>query len=191
MNVIFRNTREILFLCLLILARFHASGQDSSAPKVISPFESLPLTDVVAKGNTATGTIEIEMKFQNKYPKVADVYLSLGPYNDFGITDDKGNKYKVFTNEGLIESSPINKGYKQVNAVQFGNKKMQMVTYLKDTLNNGQSLVFKFTIGKLDKSTTYIKEVHIRCILSLNHVWAGDQSYQIRNIMVDWAKPQK
>lgn len=191
MNAIFRNRREILFLSLLLLAKIHAFGQDSLAPKVVSPFESLLITDIAAKGNSATGTIQLEMKFQNKYPKVAGVYLSLGTFNDFGITDDKGNKYKVFTNEGLIESSPINKGYKQVQAVQFGNKKMQIVTYLKDTLSNGESMAFKITIGKLDKSIEYIKEVHIRCILSLNLAWAGDQSYQIHNIKVNWFPPKK
>ena len=191
MKRITRTAGLILLLCHLFAWQFHASGQDSLAPKVISPFNSLILTDVQAIGDVATGNVEIAMNFQNNYPKIADVYLSLGTYVDFGLTDNKDNKYKVFTNEGLIEKSPINAGYKKVNGVQFGNKKLQIVTYLKDTLATGHSLPFKITVGKLDKSINNIKEVHIRCILSLNHVWAGDQSYQIHNIKVDWTLPKK
>lgn len=171
-----------------ILGQFSSLAQDSTTFKVSSPFQSLPIKDVVAKGNTGTGTVEIEITFQNNNPKLADIYLSLGAFNDFGVTDNKGAKYKVYTNEGLIESSPINKGFKKIQSVQLGDKKMQTVTYLKDTIPNSKQVPFRITIAKVDNSIQYIKEIHVRCILSVNHVWAGDQSYQIRNIKILWAQ---
>ncbi|MBN8854703.1 MAG: hypothetical protein BGO55_20650 [Sphingobacteriales bacterium 50-39] len=187
MNITVRIFRAAFIIGVTVLRQFSCFAQDSTAIKVSSPFESLPVKDVVAKGNS-TGMVEIVMTFQNNIPKLADIYLSLGTFNDFGVTDDKGNKYKVFTNEGLIETSPINKGYKKVQSVQLGGKRMQTVTYLKDTLANGHQLPLRISIGKVDKSTQYIKEIHVRCILSLNHVWTGDQGYQVHNIKIAWDK---
>ena len=178
------SCRSALAICGLIFGQISGFSQDSTA--VTAPFPSLPLTNISATGNPSTGTVEIKMEFQNKSTKSADVYLSLGTFNDFGITDGKNAKYKVFTNEGLIETSPINKGYKRISSAALGSSKLQKVTYLKDTVGGGSSVPFKIIVDKIDKSTMLIKEVHIRCVFSPNHVWAGDQSYQIRNIKISW-----
>lgn len=189
MNTRSLTVRMTLAIFALMVGRLYGFSQDSSNYSVTSPFSTLPLTNAVATGNTSTGTVEIRMEFQNKSPKSADVYLSLGAFNDFGITDGKGNRYKIFTNEGLIESSPINQGYKNIGSVALGNSKLHRVTFLKDTIASSNSLPLKITIDKVDKSDVLIKEIHVRCIFSPNHVWAGDQTYQVKNIKILWSKP--
>gem|GEM_PF-6838193 len=181
-------TRSTLLICAILAAQLHSFPQDSTNYTVSSPFPSLQLTNISATGNLSTGAVEIKMQFQNKSAKLADIYLSLGTFNDFGITDAKGAKYKVFTNEGLIESSPINQGFKRISSVSLGNSKLQKVTYLKDTLSGSSDIPFKVILDRVDKSTMLIKEMHVRCIFSPNHVWAGDQSYQIRNVKINWVK---
>lgn len=187
MNTRSVSSRSALLTCALMAGWFYAYSQDSTNYTVSSPFPSLPLTNISATGNPATGAVEIKMEFQNKSPKLADVYLSLGTFNDFGITDGKGARYKVFTNEGLIESSPINQGYKKISNVALGGSKLQKVTYLKDTVGGSSSVPFKVIIDKVDKSTILIKEMHVRCVFSPNHVWAGDLVYQVKNLKIVWS----
>jgi hypothetical protein len=186
-----KNLISFLHLtCAFIIAfSLAASAQDTTEMKIISPFDSLIISNVKAIGNIETGTIEISMDVRNDYYKMIEAYWSLGGFEDLGITDDKGKKYKIFTSTKLIGTANINNGFKGISGVQFGSKKMDWLTYVKDTLSAGDSKKLIIRVPKVDKTVKSIKELHIRCILSKGYMWAGDKSYQISNIKVDWVKP--
>jgi hypothetical protein len=90
----------------------------------------------------------------------------------------------------LIGTAGINKSFLPIAGVLFGKNKMNFVTYVKDTLQTGESKTLIIRLGKVNKAVTYLKEFHIRCILTLNYMWVGDKTYQVKNIKVDWIKPQ-
>jgi len=133
----------ILFLHLTCAFIFDfcpsVSAQDTTEMKIISTFDSLIISNVKAIGNIETGSMEISMVVRNDYYKMIDAYWSLGAFEDLGITDDKGKKYKIFTSTKLIGTANINNGFKSISGVQFGNKKMDWLTYVKDTVSAGDS----------------------------------------------------
>lgn len=180
----------LLLVCALIaFCPLTASAQDTTEMKIVSPFDSLIMSNVTAIGNIEAGSMEISMVVRNDYYKMIDAHWSLGGFEDLGITDDKGKKYKIFTSTKLIGTANINNGFKSISGVQFGSKKMDWLTYVKDTLSAGDSRKLIIRIPKVDKTVKLIKELHIRCILSKGYMWAGDKSYVIKNIKVDWVKP--
>ncbi|HWK02773.1 MAG TPA: hypothetical protein VNS58_04040 [Puia sp.] len=181
---------RVFLIAFLTGVHFIVLAQDSTELKVISPYDSLVLSDIKAIGNLQTGNLELSMQVRTDYHKLTDVYFDLGGFGSMGITDDKGMKYKIPTNDRLIGTAGINKGYMPVSGVQFGKNKMNWVTYVKDTLHTGESKTLTIRLGKVNKTLSYIKEFHIRCILTLNYMWVGDKTYQAKNIKVDWIKPK-
>jgi hypothetical protein len=167
-----------------------AYAQDSTDMKIISPFDSLTITNVKAIGNIETGSMEISMDVRNDYHKLTDVHWILGGFEDLGLTDDKGIKYKIFTSTQMIGTANINKGFQRITGVQFGSKKMDWLTYVKDTVGTNQSKKLIIRLAKVNKAVSLIKELQMRCILTLGYIWAGDKFYQIKNVKVDWIKPK-
>jgi hypothetical protein len=180
---------HLTYAFIIAFCPLDASAQDTTEMKIISAFDSLIISDVKAIGNIETNSMEISMVVHNDYYKMIDAHWSLGGFEDLGITDDKGKKYKVLTSTKLIGTANINNGFKSISGVQFGSKKMDWLTYVKDTLSAGDSKKLVIRVPKVDKTVKSIKELHIRCILSKGYMWAGDKSYQINNIKVEWIKP--
>jgi hypothetical protein len=186
-----KNLISFLHLtCAFIIAfcPLAASAQDTTEMKIVSPFDSLIISNVKAIGNIETGSMEISMIVRNDYYRMIDAHWSLGGFEDLGITDDQGKNYKIFTSTKLIGTANINNGFKSISGVQFGSKKMDWLTYVKDTVSAGDSKKLIIRIPKVDKTVKSIRELHIRCILSKGYMWAGDKSYQINNIKIDWVK---
>lgn len=182
---------SILFaMYVFVSIQLPSFAQDTTEMKIISPFDSLTITNVKAVGNIETGSMEISMDVRNDYHKQTDVHWSLGGFEDLGITDDKGMKYKIFTSTQLIGTANINKGFQKITGVQFGSKKMDWLTYVKDTVGIEQAKKLIIRLAKVDNAVRFIKELQIRCILTLDYVWAGDKSYQLKNIKIDWNKPK-
>jgi len=176
-----------IFLYLIVFFGAAASmAQDSTNLKITNPYDSLLLSDVKAIGNTTTGTLQITMKFKNISGKHQTVHLGLGSFEDFGITSKQGKRYKVFTSENVIGTIQVNKGFRKISAVQFGNKKLDWVTSVIQELNPGDKRSFSVLIDKFDKTDSMIKDFHIRCILTVNFMHAGDDRYIIENIPIEW-----
>lgn len=179
---------SLLFYSSLAMAGF---GQDTSAPTIKVPFDSIAVTNVKAVGNIQTGSVEISMDIRNDYHALVDLHWSVGGYDGLGMTDDKGKFYKIYTSTKAIGAAGINKGYLQIKGVQFGSKKMDWLTYVKDTVSAGNTKKLKVTIPKMQKDVAVIREFHARCILSVSQMWVGDEQFTINNIKIEWSPRPK
>ena len=137
-------------------------AQDDKEVKATIPFTSLPVSNIKATGNLATGKLELTMDFENKYDKTAGVSLSLGGFEDMGITSDKGKKYKVYTSENLIGTKDINKGFFKVSAVQFGDKKFDWVTMVQQTIPTGEKRTLSVRVEKYDTTSKVVSSPYFR-----------------------------
>jgi hypothetical protein len=173
----------LLFYSSLAIA---GVAQDTSQLTVKIPFDSIVVTNVKAVGNVQTGSVEISLDVRNDYHELVDLHWSVGGFDGLGMTDDKGKFYKIYTNTKAIGAAGINKGYLQIKGVQFGSKKMDWLTYVKDTVNAGNTKKLKVTIPKMQKDVAVIKEFHARCILSVSQMWVGDEQFTIENMKIEW-----
>jgi len=161
-------------------------AQDKGEMKVTIPFDSLSVDSAKAIGNLKTGTLEIRMTFHNNYAATAGVSLSLGGFTDFGITDEKGIKYKIYTDSHLIGTEDVNKGYLKIPFVQFGDRKYDWVTLIQQDLTHDQQKELVVRISHFNKDNKIIKEFHIRCILALNLEHIGEKLYKVENLPIKW-----
>lgn len=173
----------LLAFILLAAATPRAAAQTVSKVKTTIPFESLGLAEVKATGNKKSGMVEISMHFKNAYSKMAGVSLALGGFSDFGITDFKGHKYKVHTEENAVN---INKGYLNIPFIEFGDKKFNWVAKVKQEIPAGETRKLTVRIKSTEGGTLVISDLHIRCILSLDYEHIGDKIYKVENIPVEW-----
>lgn len=172
------------FICCITIN--HCLAQAKGEMKVTIPFDSLTVDSIKATGNLKTGTLEIRMLFHNNYAATAGVSLSLGAFADFGITDGKGKKYKIYTDSHLIGTQDVNKGYLKIPFVQFGDKKYDWITLIQQNFTHGQQKELIVRINHFNKDNKDIKEFHIRCILALNLEHVGEGLYRMENLSIDW-----
>ena len=133
-----------------------------------------------------TGTLEIRMTFQNNYTATADVSLSLGGFEEFGLTDEKGKKYKIYLNSHLIGTEDTNKGYQKIPFVQFGDKKYDWVVVIQQVLSRGRQKPLIVRINHFNPDNKVIKEFHISCILALQLENVGQELYKVANLPIEW-----
>lgn len=151
-----------------------AQGRDSM--NVTIAFDSLAVDSIKATRDLKTGALEIRITFHNGYAASADISLSLGGFTDFGFTDEKGKKYKVYTNSHLIGTHDINKGYLNIPYIQFGDKKFYWVTMIQQqNVSQGQMRQLTVHVNHFNKGIKEIKEFHVQCILALNYAHVGDE----------------
>jgi len=179
--------RLLLVVFMPTLAIF---AQDSTQLQIISPFDSIGLSDAKAIGNLETGSIQVTMQVTNKYHKIAIINIGGSAFDDLGLTDDKGIKYKYFSYSGPPGLTVgHNKGYSQMTDMVLGKSKVQMFIYVQDTLHADQETTLKFRLLKVDKSVKTIKEAHLLCTLTLDYMSAGQKQFFIKSIPVEWVKP--
>jgi len=182
---------RLLLLVFLLMPALSVFAQDSTRLQITSPYDSISLSDVKAIGNLETGSIQVTMQVTNKYHKVAIVNIGGPAFDDLGLTDDKGIKYKYFSYSGPPGLTVgHNKGYSQMTDMVLGKNKVQMFIYVQDTLHVDQSETLKFRLVKADKSVKAIKEAHLLCTLTLDYMAAGQKQFFIKNIPVEWVKPK-
>jgi len=186
---IFRRLRPILPLILGSLA-LSAAAQDTSQLIVKSPFDSLSAHDVKAVGNLQTGSVEITMQVRNDYLKhwVA-LNFTGGAFEGFGVTDDKGTKYKVYSNDHLMGTAGINNGYGQIWALMLGKSTPKIFITVYDTLQPGQVTTLRFRLGRVNKMVHKITELHMLAMFSLEYTFAGQKEYIVKNLPINWIKP--
>ena len=113
-------------------------------------------------------------------------------FDDLGLTDDRGIKYKYFSYSGPPGLTyGHNKGYSQMTDMVLGKSKVQMFIYVQDTFHVDQSETLKFRLVKVDKNVKTIKEAHLLCTLTLDYMAAGQKQFFIKNIPVEWVKPTR
>lgn len=122
---------------------------------------------------------------------MAIINIGGSAFDDLGLADDKGIKYKYFSYSGppgLIVGH--NKGYSQMTDIVLGKSKVQMLIYVQDTFHVDQTATLKFRLVKVDKSVKAIKEAHLLCTLTLDYMSAGQRQFYIKSIPVEWVKPR-
>jgi len=182
---------RLLVMVFLLMPGLSVHAQDSTQLQIISPFDSIGLSDVKAMGNLETGSIQLTMQVTNKYHKMAIINIGGSAFDDLGLTDDKGTKYKYFSYSGPPGLTVgHNKGYSQMTDMVLGKSKVQMFIYVQDTFHVDQSATLKFRLVKVDKSVKTIKEAHLLCTLTLDYMAAGQKQFFIKNIPVEWLKPK-
>lgn len=180
---------QTALLCLLVFSCIEiCNGQDANLLTVNNPFDSLVISNVKAIGNKTTGALKITMDFMNISQKHQTAHLSLGGFEDFGITSNQGKRYKVFSAQNVIGNSQPNSGFQKIAAVQFGSKTLDWVTSLIQELNPGDKRTLSVSIGKFDKVDRQIKNLHIRCILFIGYKHSGDKNYIVENIPIEWTE---
>lgn len=172
------------FICCITINNCFA--QDKEELKVTPPFDSLSVDSIKASGSLKTGIVEIKMEFHDNYIQPAKVSLSLGGFADFGITDERGKKYKIYTDSHLIGAQDVNKGYLKIPFVQFGDKKYDWVTVIQQDFSHGQQKELIVRINHFNKDNKIIKEFHIRCMLTLDLAFVGEGLCKVENIPIDW-----
>jgi hypothetical protein len=170
----------------LVLTTQHGLAQDSANFKIINPYDSLLIDEVKASGNLSSSTLQITMIFKNISKKRQTLHLDLGGFDDFGITTMSNKRYKVFTTENVIDANQPNKGFKNISKIQFGNKKFDWVTIVKQELNPGEERLLSIWLERFEKTDHIIKDIHVRCILSINSMHVGDKKISIENIPIIW-----
>src|SRR5580693_2438642 len=106
---------RLLLVVFLIMPHLPVFAQDSSQLQIISPYDSVSLSDVKAVGNLETGSVEVTMQVLSKYHKVASINFGGAGFDDLGVTDDKGVKYKYSSYDGPPGlSNGVNKGYARI-----------------------------------------------------------------------------
>jgi hypothetical protein len=190
LNNFFNRVFIALFFVLSTVSVF---GQ-AEAPEgnIISPFDSLSVSNLTATGNLQTGAVQVKMRVQNDYHKMAQIDFGGGTFDDFGVIDDKGARYKYSSNDdphGL--NSGINKGYSRISDLKLGKNKVTMLISVQDTLHNGQSRILSFTLPKADKSVKGLTEIHIMTTLTLNYMFTGQKQTVVKNIPITWAEPKQ
>jgi len=180
---------RVLVVVFLLTPAISVLAQDSTQLQITSPYDSISLSDVKAIGNPETGSIQVTMQVLNKYHKVAIINIGGSAFDDLGLTDDKGIKYKYFSYSGPPGLTVgHNKGYSQMTDLVLGKSKVQMFIYVQDTFHVDQSETLKFRLVKVDKSVKTIKEAHLLCTLTLDYMAAGQKQFFIKNIPVEWIK---
>lgn len=190
MKYLINYSFRLLSLLVLVVGTLSASAQDSPQLQIISPFDSLFVSAVKAVGNLMTGSVDVTMQVTNQYHKLAVVEFSGGAFGDFGVTDDKGVKYKLYSNDHLIGTGGINKGYAPITGLQLGKSKTQMILLVQDTLSNGQISTLHFRLMKVDKSVVALKEMHLLSMLFLDYMMKGQKQFLLKNVPVEWIKPK-
>jgi hypothetical protein len=182
---------RLLLVAYLALQQFSVFAQDSTQLQIVSPFDSVTLSNVKAIGNLQTGSIEVTIQVLSKYHKLTNVNFGGAGFADLGVTDDKGVKYKYSSYDGPPGlSNGINKGYSQMTDLQLGKSKALMIISVQDTFHTGQSETLRFRLVKADKTVKTLKEVHLLCALTLDYMSAGQKQYYIKDIPVEWFKPK-
>jgi hypothetical protein len=180
---------RLLVVASLVVLQFSTFAQDSTQLQVISPFDSVSLNEVKAIGNLETGSVEVTMQVQSEYHKLASINFGGAGFGDFGLTDDKGVKYKYSSYDGPPGNSyGVNKGYSRITDLLLGKKKVLILIAVQDTFHTGQSETLKFRLVKVDTTVRTIKEAHLLCTLMLDYMMAGQKQYYIKNIPVEWLK---
>jgi hypothetical protein len=177
-------------MVFLLMPALSVIAQDSTQLQIISPYDSISLSDVKAIGNAETGSIQVTMQVLNRYHKLAIINIGGSAFGDLGLTDDKGIKYKYFSYSGPPGLTVgHNKGYSQMTDLVLGKSKVQMFIYVQDTFHVDQAATLKFRLVKVDKNVKTIKEAHLLCTLTLDYMAAGQKQFFIKNIPVEWVKP--
>ena len=171
---------------ITFLGTSSSCAQGSDSMKVTIPFDSLTIDNIKATGNLKTGTLEIRMTFHDNYTATAGVSLSHGGFEEFGLTDEKGKKYKIYLNSHLIGTDNTNKGYQKIPFVQFGDKKYDWVVVIQQDLSHGQQKPLIVKINHFNPDNKAIKEFHISCILALNLENVGQELYKVTNLPIEW-----
>lgn len=165
-------------------------AQDNKPLKIVTPFESLQINDVTLTGNQLKRSVTIGIKFKNLYPKRATVHFNFGEFEEFGIVDGNGNKYKIYTREDLTGTSNINKGFRNISSVAFGSKKLDYFTYLRQDLNIGEEKTLLVVINGVDKNLEKLQDFHIKCRLLFSGIIKGEGVYRIEGLKINWGQPE-
>lgn len=180
---------QVMFVGLLLGQYHNLLAQDSTVPKITIPFDSLVVKDFKLTGNVLKGGVTISMRYENQYSKIVNVHFKLGGFENFGLTDDKGNKYKIYSRESLIGPANINKGYYSITSVVFGSSKLDYYTaVVEQVLKPGESKMLTIQIGKVNRNVNYIRDFHINCSLMLDYMFKGEKTYNIENLRILWSK---
>jgi hypothetical protein len=189
----FYPSLRLFLFALLLVSKSSAFSQDNVKLQIVSPFDSIKLRDVKAIGNLQTGAVEVTMQIQSDFHKLASLTFSGGAFDDFGLIDDKGVKYKYSTYSGpSATDNGANKGYSTIAHLQLGKSKAAILISVQDTFRLGQSKTLQFLLPSVDKSVKTLKEAHILCHLMLDYMSAGQKQFFLRNIPVEWinSKPK-
>ena len=166
---------------LFVLISSFCFAQDSL--KIINPFPLFPITSINAIVDSSQN-LTVNVKFENRNNKPLKAYFRLGGYDNFGLTDISGKKYKLHTSSKLIGTKNINEGYTNIDAIIFGTKKQDYFTYVQDTIKSGTSKNLSFTINKFDKQINFIEEIHIKCKPSIDFSSQSEKIYIVNNIPI-------
>jgi len=177
---------SVMILLALLSTTLHA--QNDILTKKSTPFDSLQITDVTLTGNQLKRSVTLNIKFKNLYSEKATLHLKFGEFDEFGIADDKGSKYKVHTREDLSGTANINKGFKNIGLVTFGSKKLDYFTYLRQDLNNGEEKTLTVVISGIDPKVQQFSDVHIQSRLLFSGIIKKDGLYHIENTKINWQK---
>ena len=113
--------RSRMFLLLPFMAMLHTSNTYAQEqPQVNAPFDSLIIINPRATGDRASGQLTITMDIENRFPSKVRAHLRLGNYDDLGIMDMQGRKYKIHTMETAPGNPEANKGFMRIDSVAFG-----------------------------------------------------------------------
>jgi hypothetical protein len=181
----------VLVIAAVFALQLVTIAQETTQLQVTSSFDSIAITEIKAVGNLETGSVEVSMHVRSDYHKLAGISFTGGAFNDFGLIDDKGVKYKYSSYSGSAGlDNGVNKGYLPVTNLRLGISKVGLIISVHDTLHAGQSSILAFRLPKVDKTVKTIKEVHMLGMLQLNYMAAGQKECYIKNITVEWVKPK-
>ncbi|WP_276481016.1 hypothetical protein [Paraflavitalea pollutisoli] len=152
------------------------------------PIKDLPIASVKATGDRKTGNLTVSIEFENKWSNTVDVSLSVGGWDNFGFTSDKGAKYKVHTYYNKMTDENPNSGYKQVTTIKFGEKEMTMATVLPQSFSAGENKIFVVKVTNFEKLGKSISQLHLVCSHYYQYGGGINSSgeYKLKNIPIVW-----
>ena len=175
--------RSFIVLGLTTVSLLGYSQDRNSSPAT----DSIQISNIHADGNSANGQVEVSMDFTNHYYRPVLIHLILGGYEGLGLTDNKGNKYKIPTSDQLYNTSDINKGFIGISAVQFGDKSFKSFTYVDQKVPPGESRQLLIRIPKVSQSITEFNELSTHRQVSINYGLVGDHVIKLQDIRILWS----
>jgi hypothetical protein len=180
---------RLLMGAILLIGPAVAFCQGTSQTEVNSPFDSIKITHISATGNPQTGSVKVTMQVRSDFHKLASLSFSGGAFDDFGVTDEQGVKYKYFSYSGPAgTNNGANRGYAPIKDLQLNGKKVSVLISVQDTFSAGKTATLSFQLQQVNKSVASLKEIHILCHLMLDFMNAGQKQFFIKNLPVQWQK---
>ena len=179
--------RSRMFLLLPFVAMLHtANTYAQEQPTINKPFDSLIVINPQATGDKKSGKLIIRMDIENRFPSKVRAHLRLGNFEDLGIRDMEGRKYKIHTMETAPGNPEVNEGFMQIDSVAFGGSTYKDFVIIDREINPGDKMAFVTVIRSYPTDEQVIPSMQFTCVLIRKGLYMKTGHVELKDIPIRW-----